>query len=187
MSFDSRRFRLLVLLLVSTAVLAAFGCGDDNGVAPKPTSPSFSGAYAMENWTNGGIAGGTASVSPDSGSTSTAIFSYDVQLGNPGIGVGFRTVRFEVPVPKSGVVTFHWVYAGFHAYYLADAYFRVFAAGVEFVPVDNQSTSGAFTFSGDATINVSDTGTLGFEIGGRNLDYISTLQGTLTITNFRTP
>lgn len=187
MSSGFSRLRLLVFLLASTAVLAAFGCSDDNGVAPKPSPLPFSGAYAMENWTAGGITGGTTSIDPGSGSTATAVFSYNVQLGNPGNGVTFRTAKFEVPVPKSGVVTFDWVYTGFHAWWQATAFMRVFADGDEFLAVDNQSASGGFTFSGTAAINVSDTGTFGFEIGGRNFDENSTLQGTLTITKFRTP
>ena len=186
MSSDFSRLRLLVLLLVSTAVLAAFGCSDDDVVAPKPTPLPFSGDYAMENWTDSGITGGTTSIDPDSGSTSTAVFSYDVQLGNPGNGVSPRAATFEVPVPKSGIVTFDWVYTGFHAYYEASAYFAVYAASTYYTAID-QSTSGSFTFSGTAAINVSDTGTLIFGIGGSNNDSNSTLQGTLTITNFRTP
>jgi len=187
MSSDFSRLRLLVLLLASTAVLAALGCSDDDVVAPKPIPLPFSGAYTMENWTDSGITGGTTSIDPDSGSTATAVFSYDVQLGNPGNGVSFRTAKFEVPVPKSGIVTFDWVYTGFHAWYEATAFFRVFADGDEFLGVDNQSASGGFTFSGTAAINVSDTGTFGFEIGGYNHDMNSTLQGTLTITKLRTP
>jgi len=184
MSSDFRRLRLLVLLLASTAVLAAFGCSDDDSVvAPKPLP--FSGAYAMENWTESGIQGGTTAIEPDSGSTASAVFSYDVQLG--GGGVSFRMATFAVPVPKSGVVSFDWVYTGFHAWCCpATAYFRVFADGDEFVAVDSQA-GGGFTFSGTAAINVSDTGTFGFEIGGQNFDSDSRLQGTLTITKFRTP
>ena len=183
------RFRLLVLLLASTAVLAALGCSDDDVVAPTPTPapPPFSGAYAMENWSDGGITGGTTSIDPDSGSTATAAFSYDVQLG--GGGVAFRTASFEVPVPKSGSVTFDWVYTGFHAWCCpATVFFRVFADGDEYRAIDDQGTGGgSFTFSGTAAINVSDTGTFGFEIGGQNFDLDSRLLGTLTITNFRTP
>ena len=187
MSSDFSRLRLLVLLLASTAVLAAFGCSDDDVVAPKPTPLPFSGDYAMENWTDSGITGGTTSIDPDSGSTAPAVFSYDVQLGNPGDGITFRTAKFEVPVPKSGIVTFDWVYTGYHAFCCpATAYFRIFADRDEFLAV-GQSAGGGFTFSGSAAINVSDTGTFGFEIGGENYDSDSRLRGTLTITKFRTP
>ncbi len=141
----------------------------------------------MHNWATSGIMGGTASITPDSGSTTTAVFGYDVQLGNSGSGVSFRTVTFEVQVPKSGVVAFDWVYTGFHAWYNANAVFRIYAAKDEFVAVETQTVSGNFTFSGTAAINVSDSGKLGFQIGGRNFDWNNTLQGTLTITNFRTP
>ena len=188
MSFDFSRFRLLLILVASIAVLATFNCCDDDDcpVAPTPTPPRFSGAYAMGNWTDSGITGGTTSIDPDTGSPAAAAFSYDVQLD---FGtVTFRTATFEVPVPKSGIVTFDWVYTGFHAWCCpATAYFRVFADGANFLAIDNLPASGGFTFSGRAAINVSDTGSFGFEIGGGNADSDRRLQGTLTITNFRTP
>lgn len=186
MFFAFSRCRLLVLLLASTAVLAAFGCSDDDKcVAPSPSPPLFSGAYAMENWTDSGILEGTTSIDPDTGSTETAVFSYDVQLS--GNGVSYRTATFEVPVLESGVVVFDWEYTGFHAWCCqATAFMRIFAEEDEIIAIDNQAVPGGFTFSGTAGINVSDTGTFGFEIGGQNFDSNSTLQGTLTITNFRT-
>lgn len=190
MASFSNGFRLFVLLLASVAVLATLNCSDDDDcpVAPTPTAPRFSGAYALENWTDSGITGGTTTISPDSGSTTTAAFSYDVDLGNPGSGVSHRTARFEVPVPTSGVVTFDWTYEGFHAWCCqATAYFRIFADGDEFLVSNNIPVPGGFSMSGSAAINVLDTGTLGFEIGGANFDSNSRLQGTLTITNFQTP
>jgi hypothetical protein len=188
MASSLSKFRLLVLLLASIAVLATFNCCDDDDcpVAPTPTAPRFSGDYAMGNWTTSGITGGTTTINPDTGSTAAADFSYDVSLGSG--GVSYRTATFEVPVPKSGVVTFDWTYTGFHAWCCpATAYFRIYADGDEFIAINNLPAGGGFTFSGRAAINVSDTGTFGFVIGGENYDSDSRLQGTLTITNFRTP
>ena len=191
MSCRIGRFRLLFLSLTSIAVLATFACSDDdNPVAPPAPLPAvdlFSGAYVMENWTSSGIDEGTTSLDPASGSTATAAFSYDVPDGSCFSGRTFRTATFEVPVPESGIVSFDWVYTGYHAWYQANAFFRVFADGEEIVAVDRQAVSGNFTFSGSESIKVSKGGTFGFEIGGGNYDTDCTLRGTLTITNSPAP
>jgi len=188
MSCRIGRFRLLFLLLTSIAILATFACSDDDTpVAPLPDVDLFSGAYVMENWTSSGIADGTTSIDPTSGSTATAAFSYDVPDGSCASGRSFRTTTFEVPVPESGIVSFDWVYAGFHAWFSANAFFRVFADGKEILVIDMQSVSGNFSFSGSESIKVSKGGTFGFEIGGRNFDTDCTLRGTLTITNSQAP
>jgi hypothetical protein len=54
MSSNFGRFRLLVFLFASIAVLATFACSDDDEPivappAPPPHVDLFSGAYAMEN------------------------------------------------------------------------------------------------------------------------------------------
>lgn len=187
MSSHAIRLRLLAVLVVSMFALVAFGCSDDDDNPVAPTPLPFSGDYAMQHWTESGITGGTTSCTPDSGATATAVFAYNVHL-LAGDGVTRRTARFEVPVPKSGVVSFNWSYAGYHAFCCpATAYLRVYADGDEYLPINNRSASGGFTFSGTAAINVSEGGILGFEIGGQNYDSDSQLQGTLTITNFKTP
>lgn len=192
MSSNFSGFRLLVFLFASMAILVIFACSDDDKSvvappAPPPAVDLFSGAYAMENWTNSGILEGTTSIDPASGEPTTATFSYNVANGNCISGISFRTTTFEVPVPTSGVVTFDWVYTGFHAWYQANAFLRFFADGKELLAVNRQTVSGSFTLSGSATITVSGPGTFGIEIGGKNYDTDCTLRGTLTITNTPTP
>ena len=187
---DFSRFRLLVLLLASIAVLATFACSDDDKPVAPPPPPAvdlFTGAYVMENWTDSGIGDGTTAIDPASGSTATASFGYNVPDGSCYSGRSFRTATFEVPVPTSGVVTFDWVYTGFHAWHQATAFFRVFADGKEVLAVNGQSVSGNFTFSGSTSIEVPEGGAFGFEIGGKNYDTDCTLRGTLTITNSPAP
>jgi hypothetical protein len=174
------------------AVLAMFACSDDDKpvAPPEPPPPAvdlFSGAYAIENWTNSGILDGTTSIDPASGEPTTAAFSYNVPDAGCYSGREFRTTTFEVPVPTSGVVTFDWVYTGFHAWYQANAFLRFFVDGEELLAVNRQTVSGTFTLSGSATITVSGPGTFGIEIGGKNYDTDCTLRGTLTITNTPTP
>lgn len=193
MSSDFSRLRLLVLLLATTVVLATIGCSDDDEPVVAPPAPPppavdlFTGAYVMENWADTGIDDGATSIDPASGSTATAAFGYDVPDGGCFSGRSFRTATFLVPVPSSGVVTFDWVYTGFHAWHQATAFFRVFAGVKEIVEVNEQSVSGNFSFSGSTSINVSGGGTFGFEIGGKNFDTDCTLRGTLTITNSPAP
>jgi len=193
MASDLSRFRILALLLASTVVLATIGCSDDDApvvaprVTPLPAVDLFSGAYVMENWTDSGITDGATAMDPASGETATAAFSYDVPDLSCFSGRSFRTATFEVPVPTSGVVTFDWVYTGFHSWYQANAFFRIFADGKEILAVNKPSVSGTFTFSGSTSINVSKGGTFGFEIGGKNFDTDCTLRGTLTITNSPAP
>ncbi len=192
MSSNFDGFRLLVFLFALIAVLAMFACSDDDKsvVAPPDPPPAvdlFSGAYAMENWTNSGILEGTTLIDPASGEPTTAAFSYNVANGHCISGISFRTATFEVPVPTSGVVTFDWVYTGFHAWHQANAFLRFFADGEELLAVNKQTVSGSFTLSGSATITVSGPGTFGIEIGGKNYDTDCTLRGTLTITNTPTP
>jgi len=76
----------------------------------------FTGPYEMQNWSSFGISGGTTTINPSSGPTTTAEFSYDVNRGNPGPGVPFRTSTFPTTADQTGTVTFDWQYDLFHAF-----------------------------------------------------------------------
>ncbi len=145
-------------------------------------------AYAMENWSTTGIADGTTAITPDTGETSVASFSYDVDLGNPGDGVPFRTTTFSVPAGTTGTVTFDYDYNGFHSFFLANVYLEVFAEtsnGRNSVVLVNQEDGGGFSYSGTVSIDVEKGMPFGIIVGGGNLDSNSVINGQVDIRNFR--
>lgn len=168
----------LVHHLVPT-LLAALGVGT--------AGASFSGPYLPENWSSGGISGGTTSISPSAGAAQSLAFGYAVTLG--GGGVSPRTATFSAtPVPAGGTVRFDYVYEGFHAYFLARAEFEVLVNGVVALDlVNGVGVSGPFRFSGAATLAVNAGDTLALRIGGQNFDSTSVLNGSLRLANFTGP
>jgi hypothetical protein len=144
----------------------------------------FAGPYVMENWSSSGIAGGSTSITPPSGPTSSAQFSYNVNLGNPGGGVSFRTATFSTTAAQTGPLSFTYDYSGYHAFFRTNATFQVFADGPSGTTTDtifSGPASGGFDFQGSHTINVTAGFTFGFIVGGSNFDSDSQLVGTLTI------
>lgn len=145
-------------------------------------------AYAMDNWSDTGIQDGTTAITPDAGDTSVASFSYDVDLGNPGPGVSFRTSTFSVPAGTSGTVTFDYDYSGSHSFFLAQVYLEVFAVtstGRNSVILVNQEDGGGFSYSGTVSIEVEKGMPFGIVVGGGNFDSNSVINGQVDIKNFR--
>ena len=70
----------------------------------------------MQNWSKTGILGGTTTITPSSGPTDSAVFNYNVTLGNSGTGVSLRTATFSTIANQTGNVSFDWQYAYFHAF-----------------------------------------------------------------------
>jgi len=93
----------------------------------------------------------------------------------------------------SGLVSFSYKFEIFHAWYDVKAYFLVFAETEEgtqekaVVDFANLSTTGPRTFEGSVSFPVEKGRAFGFKIGGSNFDSNSTLQGTLTVSQFRAP
>jgi hypothetical protein len=145
----------------------------------------FTGAYAMQNWSQSGIADGDTSQNPASGATDEAVFGYTVTLPN-GSGVSQRTADFTLNNSLvTGSVTFDYVYTGNHRYFQAAAEFSTVYGGSVLSVVVNSPTSGGFNFSGSASLIAQAGQSFGFRIGGNNNDSNSHIDGTLTITNFR--
>lgn len=165
------------------------------GASSAFAQAGFVGGYELQRWTSSGIDGGTTEIIPNSGPSATADFSYDVNLGNPGPGVSFRTVLFTNIAPASGNVSFDWEYNGMHAWFQADLIFEVFAetsAGrrvLEEISFGTPTGGGNFpTFFGTVTNWPIEEGMeWGLEIGGSNFDSTSILRGSLFITNFDAP
>jgi YDG domain/Putative Ig domain/Kelch motif/Galactose oxidase, central domain len=155
------------------------------------TSVGFSGPYQLQNWTASANNGGTTTITPPSGPSTSGQFAYSINLG--GGGVPARTWTFQNTAAASGTVSFNWQYTGFHAYFEVTALLQVFDASnvvtlYNVGPTDCcTSPSGGFSVSGTATINVNQGDAFGWIVGGSNFDSNSVLNGTLTITNFSAP
>ncbi|MBV9771926.1 MAG: putative Ig domain-containing protein, partial [Bryobacterales bacterium] len=155
------------------------------------TTVGFTGPYQLQYWMPSGSNGGTTTITPASGPSTSAQFAYSINTG--GGGVSARTWTFQDTAAGTGNVSFNWSYTGFHAYYEVTALFQVFA-GSNVVTLYNPmqqncctSPSGGFTASGTGTIAVTQGQAFGFTVGGSNYDTNSVLNGTLTITNFSAP
>lgn len=138
----------------------------------------FDGPLRLESWANTGIEEGTTSTNPTSGPTDRAEFSYNVDLGNPGGGVTFRTTEWSVLSPHTGLATFGWHYEGFHAFFDTEVYLEIFA-GDESQVLINQPQGGEFTFGGSIEIPVQEGVPFGIIVGGGNFDSNSIIRGTV--------
>ena len=169
----------------------------NTGTNTPPSSIfGFIGGYQMQNWTAIASNGGATSITPPTGSTASAAFAYNINLGNPAGGVSFRTWSFQTTAVNNGVATFHWHYTGFHAYYAVTALLQAFSGGQNPAtitlynpPQQNccTSPSAGFDVQGDGMISVSKGAPFGFIVGGSNGDSNSQLNGTLTISSFSAP
>src|SRR5262249_60600897 len=91
-----------------------------NAGSNAQVNPGFVGPYELESWTSSGITGGSTTITPSSGPATSAQFSYNVNLGNPGGGVTFRTATFSTTAAASGTVSLNYDYAGFHAFFMTN-------------------------------------------------------------------
>src|SRR5205823_6491188 len=127
----------------------------------NPSTPGFTNAYQLQNWTAAASNGGTTTINPASGPSGCPAFSYSINLGNPAGGVPARTWKFQTTAPATGTVTFNWHYSGFHAFFEVTALLQVFAGANNITlysagPVDCCTTpSAGFDVSGTGTIAVT--------------------------------
>src|SRR5262249_18670976 len=163
-----------------------------NAQAPHP---GFVGPYELENWTSSGITGGSTTITPSSGPATSAQFSYNVNLGNPGGGVSFRTATFSTTAAASGTVSLNYDYAGFHAFFMTNETLQLYAdgpSGRQTITLVNQNPASPanpsnFDYSGSTSITVNAGFGFGFIVGGSNFDSNSQINGTLTVSNLVTP
>ena len=181
-------WRRLKIAASLAAVALVFG-----GVVNTNALAGFTGPYEMQNWSSSVIPGGTTSITPSSGPATSAEFGYTVNLGSPGGGVTYRTATFSATAAGTGYLTFDWTYDFYHAWFMVEADFYVFAESssgttlIHEIDFYNAMYTGPQTFSGSSTIWVEEGYDFGFIVGGSNFDSDSRLNGTLTISNFGIP
>lgn len=158
--------------------MVTFSACTDSASGPDITE-GFEGGWAVSNWSQTGITGGTTSVN---GSAEELSMIYNVNLGNPGGGVSKRTAVFRVTAPENGTIEFDWLYTGFHAFFrpVAELYVRTGSESGELV----NGGASSFEFMGSVSIDVTEGETLEFEVGGSNFDSNSQIRGEVTLTNF---
>lgn len=149
-------------------------------------------ALAATPWSGNGT--GTTNVISD-GTSSPAEFNYS--YSNPCHCGASGNWTFSTTSDISGSVDLAWTYTGFNAYYEVTAHLSAFVTHlgvttttslVSAGPTNCCSTpSNGFSYSGNATLNVTAGDTYGFTMAGSNYDSNSTLNGTLTITDTETP
>jgi len=171
---------LAMLTVVFTACDANGLTGPDDST-DTAISRGFVGNWAASNWTKTGIQDGNTTVT---GSADSLFLAYSVNLNHISAGVSPRTATYRVTAPNSGTVAFDWEYTGYHAYFHAFAELRV-RAGSESTIMFDDTSRGHFTFTGSTSIAVRQGDSLEFQIGGRNADSDSRLDGSVKITNFR--
>jgi hypothetical protein len=166
------------VLLLGFLIITFSAC-TDSASGPDITE-GFEGGWALNNWSQSGILGGTTSMS---GSAEQLSMIYNVDLGNPGGGVSQRTAIFSIVVPESGIVEFDWLWTGFHAFFRANGELSVKSES-ETIELQNEGAASSFEFMGSTSIEVTEGETLEIEVGGSNFDSNSRLRGEVTLTNF---
>lgn len=148
------------------------------GSVAHSTIIGFTDSYEMQNWTGSGT--GSNSISPASGPTDTAIFSYNNnQLGFSGAWTFLTTAE------ETGAVNFTWTWGGLHSWYNAtgDLYFRSGSTDTHLQHVSGGGFNVTNSYSG--TVTMGDE--FGFFITGSNFDSAKIILGDLTVTNFSAP
>lgn len=142
-------------------------------------------AMNASNWGTTGVADGSASIAPDSGSTDLLTLNYEVDLGNPGPGVSERSVTFSSVAAADDVVRFNWTWEGFHAFFQSFGGLQLFADGPEgmvvFDIIEYQDVPSEFSFDGTVAIQVSEGFEYGLIVTGENSDSNSQLTGELVL------
>ncbi len=167
---------ILALVLASTVFTAS----------ATPTSFGFTGDYEPQHWTATGP--GTTSITPSSGATTSATFSYNLDPGFSG------QWTFAVTAAQNGTASFDWNYSGFHSFYQVKVGLIVFATGpsgqithtlVAAGPVNCcDAPSAGFNYNGTASIEVHAGYAFGIIASGSHFDGTEVVRGAIGLTNF---
>ena len=146
----------------------------------------FEGAFAIDGWDTTGIQGGTATADTNASDANQLVFIYKVDLG--GGGVSQRTAEFEMTVPEDGVVELDWEHEYFHAWFQVTGELTFYAYDNNNVRHERvaHSTSGGGTQNKSghlAALDVYAGKAFGIEVGGRNHDSTSVLEGQVVLTD----
>jgi hypothetical protein len=176
----TRLFGIILALMLASIAPA---------VSAAPLSSGFTGDYEPQHWTATGP--GTTSITPSSGATTSATFSYDLP-GTAGFSPNAWT--FAVTAVDDGMATFDWNYSGFHSFFQVRVGLKVFADGpsgqvvqtlLNLGPVNCcDPPSAGFNFSGTASIEVHSGYAFGIITSGSHFDGTHVLQGAVQLTNF---
>jgi len=163
-------FNAILALLVASSVLTASIASAASG---------FSGPYEMQNWTASGP--GTTSITPTSGAATSAVFHYEFRPASSG------TWTFGSVAAADSTVRFNWTYSGYHAFFLARAGLNAFADGplgrTTVTLRSSQPSSGGFSDSGTACLQVNTGMAFGLVASGSHNDSDRQLIGDITLTN----
>lgn len=170
-------------------VLALMLVGIVPAVSSASTSLGFTGNYEPQHWTATGP--GITSITPPSGATTSATFSYDLEPS----GFSAQAWTYAVTAADDGLVSFNWNYSGFHSFFLVTAGLNVFADGPAgrvmqaLVAAGPRSCcdppSAGFNYSGTASISVHSGYSFGIITSGSHFDGTEVLQGSVQLTNFK--
>lgn len=175
------RMVMFVLCLSAVALLA---------LAPS-ASADFQGPYEMQNWSSEVTLGPlSVAINPATGPSPSAEFSYDAPTP---YDFTYREAAFSATATSTGTVTFDWQYYFFHSWYMVYADLWLYADGPSGTTVQhlvdffNAYYTGPKTFTGSASIDVTEGYEFGLRVGGSNYDYSQILEGKVTVTNFCFP
>lgn len=148
----------------------------------------FDGPYQLQHWSSSGIAEGTTSITPDSGSAQIADFGYSVRLNPAPSGVSDRYATFWATADEDGFVTFDFDWSGMHSWHQARGRLSVFADhpdGRREIVLREGSSFGFFTHTGQGVgIEITQGYEFGVIVGGSNFDGTGTLEGGVEISGF---
>lgn len=151
----------------------------------------FQGPYECQDWSSTVLQGPLdVDINPAAGPSDYIQFSY--QAPSP-YNYTARRARFSAMATSTGTVSFDWEYYFFHSWYNVYADLWLYADGPSgrteqhLVDFYNLEYTGPKTFTGSASIDVTEGYEFGLEVGGSNFDYSQILEGTVTLTNFLFP
>ncbi len=151
----------------------------------------FQGAYGPENWSSEVLAGPIdVTINPATGPSPFIELGYEVPKP---YNYTYRMAEFSAVATRTGTIAFDWEYYFFHSWFDVYADLYLYADGPSGETVQHLvdfyqwGYTGPKTFTGSASIDVTEGYEFGLRVGGSNFDWAQTLEGTVTITNFFFP
>jgi hypothetical protein len=120
---------------------------------------------------------------PGSYSASTAdnVATFNFAYDGYGNGAGDVEWTFQTVADRTGNYSFNFNVDGYSAYFIAGANASAFSAGNS-QALYNTSTFGGYNQSGTFSLDLIEGQSYGIQVGGRNFDSDSRVQGTFTLT-----